>query len=197
MGGLVIPRPTPADHSPAFTAEIALVPDAPDFVAMLAAQREETTALAGWFGEANAGLRYAPGKWSVRETVGHLADVERVLSYRLLRFLRGDATRLSPFDHDAYVPAGGFEARTLTSVLAELRAVRGATMALLVDVPAAAFAFVGPVGTGTITAAALAYLIAGHELHHQALLRTRYLPLLAAGAPTGTPAGAPAAGAPD
>jgi len=192
MSGLVVPRPTPADYAPAFAAEIGLVPDVPDFVAMLAEQREETTALAGWFGESNAGLRYAPGKWTVRETVGHLADVERVLSYRMLRFLRGDATPLARFDHDAYVPAGGFEARTLASVLAELRAVRGATMALLVDAPPAAFARGGPVGAGSITAAALAYLIAGHERHHQALLRTRYLPLLGRRA-----GGAPDADAPD
>ena len=192
MSRLIIPRPTPADHAPAFAAEIALVPDTPDFVGMLAAQRDETTALAGWFGEANAGLRYAPGKWTVRETVGHLADVERVLSYRLLRFLRDDPTPLSRFDHDAYVPAGGFEARTLASVLAELRAVRGATMALVADTPPAAFARGGPVGAGTITAAALAYLIAGHERHHQDLLRTRYLPLLGRAA-----GGAPPADAPD
>lgn len=192
MSGLVIPRPTPADYAPAFAAEIALVPDASDFVAMLGAQRDETTALAGWFGESNAGLRYAPGKWTVRETVGHLADVERVLSYRMLRFLRGDPTPLSRFDHDAYVPAGAFEARTLGSVLAELRAVRGATMALVADAPAAAFARGGAVGAGTITAAALAYLIAGHERHHQELLRTRYLPLLARGA-----GGAPRGDAPD
>lgn len=177
MTGLVVPRPTPADYAPAFAAEIALVPEAADFVALLAEQRDETTALAGWFGESHAALRYAPGKWTVRETVGHLADVERVLSYRLLRFLRGDATPLSPFDHDAYVPAGGFETRTLASVLGEFRAVRGATLALLADAPPSAFAFRGPVGAGAITAAALLYLITGHERHHQALLRTRYLPL--------------------
>ncbi|MGZ8378661.1 MAG: DinB family protein [Gemmatirosa sp.] len=177
MRGLVIPRPMPADHSPAFAAEIASVPDGADYVAMLAAQLERTTALVARFGEAHAGLRYAPGKWTVRETVGHLADVERVLSYRLLRFLRDDATPLARFDHEAYVPAGGFEARTLASVLAEFRAVRGATMALVVDAPVAAFARGGPVGAGSITAAALAYLIAGHERHHGELLRTRYLPL--------------------
>lgn len=181
MAGLVIPRPSPADHAPVFAAEIALVPEGADLVALLAAQREETTALAGRFGEAHAALRYAPGKWTVRETIGHLADCERVLSYRMLRFLRGDATPLSGFDHDAYVPAGGFEARTLASVLAELQAVRGATLALVADAPAEAFARRGAVGTGAITAAALLYLIAGHERHHQGLLRTRYLPLLARG----------------
>lgn len=177
----MIDRPALTEYAPVFRDEIALVPDGADFVELLASQLEETAALAARFGEAGAGLRHAPGKWSVRETIGHVSDCERVLSYRLLRFLRGDATPLSPFDHDAYVPAAGFEARTLADVVAELRAVRGATIALVGSAPPAAFARGGRVGAGTITAAALAYLIAGHERHHQDALRTRYLPLLAGG----------------
>jgi hypothetical protein len=181
MPGLLIPRPAPAHYPPGFHDEIALVPDGADFVELLERQVEETGRLVARFGEAAAGLRYAPGKWTVRETVGHLSDCERVLGYRMLRFLRGDATPLSGFDHDAYVPAADFEARPLADVLAELRAVRGATVALVGSTRPEAFARGGPVGSGTITAAALAYLIAGHERHHQDLLRSRYLPLLGQG----------------
>jgi len=179
MPALAIARPARTEYVPVFHDEITLVPDSADFTALLAEQLEATCALAARFGERGAALRYAPGKWTVRETVGHLSDCERVLSYRMLRFLRGDATALAGFDHDAYVPAGGFEARTLDSVVAELRAVRGATIALVGSTPPEAFARGGQAGAGTITAAALAYVIAGHERHHQELLRTRYLPLLA------------------
>ena len=180
MSGIVLPRPAPADYAPVFHDEIALVPEGADFAHLLAQQAADTSALAARFGEAHAHLRYAPGKWTVRQVLGHVADCERVLGYRLLRFLRRDPTPLPGFDHDAYVPAGDFERRPLRDVLAELRAVRGATIALVGSAPAEAFAWCGQVGRGTITAAALAYVIAGHERHHQDLLRTRYLPLLAA-----------------
>ena len=179
MTGIVLQRPAITDYAAGFHDEIALVPDGEDFTLLLRAQLDETCALAERFGEGSAGLRYAPGKWSVRETIGHLADCERVLSYRLLRFLRRDETPLAGFDHDAYVPAGDFERRALADVIAELRAVRAATIALVGSAPPDAFAWRGRVGSGTITASAIAYVIAGHERHHQNLLRTRYLPLLA------------------
>lgn len=176
--GPTIPRPRPGEHAEVFAAEIALVPEAPDFAAMLAAQLDVTKALAATFGEAHAGLRYAAGKWSVRETIGHLSDCERVLSYRLLRALRGDATALPGFDANAYADVAGFERRTLAAVMGEFAAVRAATVALVRSADPAGFGFRLPVGKGSITARALAYLIAGHERHHQQLLRERYLPCL-------------------
>jgi hypothetical protein len=178
--GPALARPAPDEYAESFTAEIALVPEAPDFAALLADQLELTRSLAATFGEAHAGLRYAPGKWTVRETIGHLADCERVLSYRLLRALRGDATPVPGFDHVAWVPAGRFEARALAEVVDELAAVRDATARLIASASPADFARRLPVGSGGITGRALAYLIAGHERHHQQLLRTRYLPCLPA-----------------
>ncbi|MEO6446799.1 MAG: DinB family protein [Gemmatimonadaceae bacterium] len=179
-GGLALPRPNAEEYAPVFADEIALVPDDDDFADMLAAQLDITRALAATFDEAHASLRYAPGKWTVRQTIGHLSDCERVLSYRLLRALRGDAVVLPGFDHVGYVDAGRFEGRELASVMDECAAVRAATVALIRSAPASAFAFRLRVGQGSITGTALAYLMAGHERHHQALLRTRYLPLLPA-----------------
>lgn len=173
-----LPRPDPSEYSGSFAAEIALVPDEPDFAAMLMEQVDVTRALAVTFGEAHAHLRYAPEKWSVRETVGHVADCERVLSYRLLRALRGDATPLSGFDEVAWVPAARFEDRSLQHVVDELAAVREATVHLVRGADPVLFAHRIPVGKSSITALAIAYLIAGHERHHQLLLRTRYLPCL-------------------
>jgi hypothetical protein len=175
-----LPRPGPDEYAPIFADEIAAVPDAPDFAALLTAQIDVTTALATTFGEAHAGLRYAPGKWSIRETLGHLGDCERVLSYRLLRALRGDETVLPGFDQVEFVGAGRFEIRSLAGVVEELGAVRAATVALVRSAAPGDFAFRLRVGRGSITGTALAYLIAGHEGHHQHLLRTRYLPCLPA-----------------
>lgn len=175
--------PLADEYPPAFAAEIALVPAAPDFAALLAAQLDVTKALATTFGEGHAGLRYAPDKWSVRETIGHLADCERVLSYRLLRGLRGDSTPLAGFDHVRYVTSGRFESRPLVGLLEELAAVRAATEALVLSAAPAGFELRLPVGKGVVSGRALAYLIAGHERHHQELLRTRYLPCLPAAGP--------------
>lgn len=176
--GPAVPRPDHGEYAEVFAAEIARVPEVPDFAAMLAAQLDVTRALASTFGEPHAGLRYASGKWSVRETIGHLADCERVLSYRLLRALRGDATPLASFDQNAYADAARSERRTLADVVEEFAAVRAGTVALVRAGEPADFAFRVPVGRGSITARALAYLIAGHERHHQQLLRERYLPCL-------------------
>uniref|UniRef100_A0A832MNA0 DinB family protein n=1 Tax=Eiseniibacteriota bacterium TaxID=2212470 RepID=A0A832MNA0_UNCEI len=175
-----LPRPAADEHAPVFADEIALVPDAPDFAALLEAQLDVTRALATTFGEAHAGLRYAPDRWSVRESLGHLADCERVLSYRLLRVLRGDATPLPGFDHVAYVASGGFERRSLATLVHEFAAVRAATVALVRSAAPADFARRVPVGSGSITGTALAYVIAGHERQHQRLMRERYLPCLPA-----------------
>jgi hypothetical protein len=170
-----LPRPTPDEYGPGFADEIATVPEVPDFAGMLLDQVDVTRALAITFGEAHADLRYAPDKWSVRETVGHLADCERVLSYRLLRALRRDATPLVGFDHVAWVPAGRFGERSLRQVVDELADVRRATVQLVRSAAPGDFAFRVPVGRSSITGLALAYLIAGHERHHQRLLRSRYL----------------------
>jgi hypothetical protein len=176
--GPAVPRPAPGDHPATFAAEVALVPDVDDFAGLLEAQLDITRALALTFGEAHAGLRPAPGKWSVTQVIGHLADCERVLAYRMLRLLRGDDTALAGFDQDAYVPAGAFDARALADVVEEHAAVRASTCALVRSAAPARYAFRGRVGSGTITAAAIAYVIAGHERHHQESLRARYVPLL-------------------
>ena len=177
-GAVRVPRPVPGEYAQVFADEIALVPDHDDFGQQLRDQLAATRALVDEFGEEHAAHRYADGKWTVRETIGHLADCERVLSYRLLRALRGDGTVLAGFDHVGYVGAGRFEARSLASVVAEFAAVRAATIALVSDTPVTLFDFRLPVGKGHISARALAYLIAGHELHHQALLRERYWPAI-------------------
>jgi hypothetical protein len=168
-----IPRPQASDHAPGFLAEIALVPDVADFGAMLVDQLIATRTLAARF-TAHPGYRYAADKWSVREVLGHLADCERVLSYRALRVLRGDTTVLPGFDHNAWVPEGRFDDRTLPSVLEEFSAVRAATVSLVNAAPPGTWSRRTVIGTTSTTAAALLYIIAGHELHHGLLLRERY-----------------------
>src|SRR4029077_5181557 len=119
--------------------------------------------------------RYAPGKWSIKEVIGHVSDAERVFSHRALRFARGDRTRLPGFDEKAYTPAGRFDARPLPDLAAELDAVRHATIALFAGLDSEALARRGPANNKEVSVRALAYIIAGHERHHVGILRERYL----------------------
>lgn len=118
---------------------------------------------------------YAPGKWTLAESLLHMADVERVFAYRLLRIARGDQTPLPPFDHDAWVPVSGASGRTLADILTEIEAVRGASLALVRSLDDAAAVRTGTASGKTVSVRALAWMIAGHFAHHLELTRTRYL----------------------
>ena len=176
-----IERPEAIEYNPRFHDEISMVPDSNDFAAMIRQHAQETARfMLDEFGEVDAAVRYAPEKWTAREVIGHLSDVERILCYRALRVARGDMTVLPGFDEKAYVPAADFERRSMQSVIDEFVAVRGATIALVETLTDELAARQGNVSSGTMTVRALLYLIAGHEIHHRTLLRERYLPCIAA-----------------
>jgi uncharacterized damage-inducible protein DinB len=172
-------RPGADEHAPYYEKYIRLVP-AGDVVATLSSQVEETLALLSTLTDEEADQAYAPGKWTLKELVGHVADTERIFAYRLLRAARGDATPLPGFDENTYVPAGAFTSRTLTSLLEELSAVRTSTVALLRHLPEEAWVRRGVANGTEFSVRAVAFIIAGHELHHADLVRTRYLPALGA-----------------
>ena len=172
-------RPQPHEYDPYYHKYVALVP-AGDIIAILREQLAGTVEPLRAVPAAAERFAYAPGKWSIREVVGHLSDVERVFGYRALRFARGDATPLAGFDENLYVPAGEFAARPLGALIEELVAVRAATVALLEGLPAAAWSRGGSANGVGVTVRALSVITAGHELHHRALLAERYLAALPA-----------------
>jgi hypothetical protein len=173
MSAALIPRPAPAEYAPFYGTYIAQVPEG-DVLTILETQRRDTQQLLARVSEAAALHRYAPGKWSVKEVVGHVSDSERVFSYRALRFARGDAQPLPGFDEQLWVPTAAFDRRSLPDLAAELDAVRRATIALFGACDAAALARSGTANNREITVRALAYVIAGHERHHVGILRERY-----------------------
>ena len=119
-------------------------------------------------------FRYAPGKWSIREMVGHMADTERVMSYRALRIARGDKTPLPSFDENLFVNAAQYDDIPLEQILAELMAVHAGTILLFENMTDRSFESEGTASNHPIGVRALAYIIAGHELHHMNLLRDAY-----------------------
>jgi uncharacterized damage-inducible protein DinB len=167
-------RPAPDEYAPYYGRYIALIPDGP-IVETLRSQIAETTAVLGALPEAKGEHRYEPGKWSVKEVLGHVIDAERVFSYRALRFARRDETPLPGFDEKLYVPAAAFGRRTIRSLLDEFRAVREATVHLFQNLDEEALSRSGIASENRMSVRALAWTIAGHERHHLGVLRDRYL----------------------
>jgi uncharacterized damage-inducible protein DinB len=167
-------RPPASEYAPYYGKYIALVPEG-DIVATLQRQLETTLAVLRGIDEADAGKRYAEGKWSIKEVVGHLIDSERVFAYRALRFARNDQTPLAGFEQDDYVVAADFDARTLADLAEEFEQVRRATIHLFKSLSADAWSRTGKANDNEVSVRALAYITAGHEAHHVQVLRTRYL----------------------
>lgn len=166
-------RPSPGEYAPYYGKYIELVPDGP-IVDVLRTQMAETQRLLRSIPESRGGHAYAPGKWTIKEVVGHVTDGERVFSYRALRFARADETALPGFDENHYAPEGQFGSRTLQSLADELDIVRRSTVALFEGLPKEAATRKGVASNNPVTVQALAYIIAGHELHHVKLLKERY-----------------------
>ena len=167
-------RPDWHEYPPLFRRYLAAVPDG-DVLTMLETQLSDTLDLLAPVGPERAEHRYAPGKWSIKESVAHLADTERILSTRALRIARGDTTDLPGFDQDAYVAGLDLSSRPLGTLSAELVAVRTATLALFRSFDAQALQRTGTVDGEPLSVRALAFVIAGHERHHQTLFRERYV----------------------
>ena len=168
-----IVRPGADEHIPYYAKYMTMVPG-DDAWSALTTQIRDTLQMLRPLDDGKARHRYAPGKWSVKETVGHMADVERVFSYRALRIGRGDATPLAGFDENAYVGPGRFDDRPLPEVLDEFAAVRTATLALFGGFDGEALLRRGTANDSPISVRALAWIMAGHELHHRRLLVERY-----------------------
>ncbi|HEU4629941.1 MAG TPA: DinB family protein [Gemmatimonadaceae bacterium] len=163
-------RPTSEEFAPFYAGYVAAVPER-DPITLLGEQVAETQHFCEQLGEAAAGAPYAPGKWTVKDVLCHLADTERVMAYRALCIARGDTTPLPGFDQDDYVRAAGAANRPLARLLAELVATRVATVALFQSLDAAAFERRGTANTHTVSVRALLHIILGHERHHLRILR--------------------------
>lgn len=167
-------RPAAGEFLPYYGTYIDRVPDG-DIVETLGRQIGNTLTLIKSIPEASGDKRYAPGKWSVREVIGHVIDAERIFSYRALRFGRADTTPVAGFDENAYVANAPFAEVSLADLADELDHVRRGTVHFFANLDEAAFCRRGAANGAEITVRALAFIMAGHESHHINVLRTRYL----------------------
>src|ERR1700730_8560495 len=169
-----MPKPASDEYAPYYQKYVALLPDA-DVIAILSQQLESTRTLLGRIAETQAGSRYAPDKWSIKELVGHLIDTERVFAYRAMRFARNDQTPVSGFEQDDYVRNGDFDSRALPDLAAEFEHLRRSNIHFFQALNEDAWDRRGTADDSEVSVRALAHIIAGHEVHHLQILKTRYL----------------------
>ena len=174
MATFVVAKPERSEYPEDIAHYISLVRHS-NIVTGLLAQVDDTMSLLHTISAAQSLERYAPGKWTIRDVIGHLIDSERIFTYRALRIARGDQSPLRGFEQDDYVRAAGADRRTWGSLKEELELVRRSTVAFYANLEPEAWLRVGTANDRQISVRALAWVTAGHELHHDAVLRQHYL----------------------
>ena len=170
----VVGRPESGEFTPYHDRYISLIQD-PDILTVLERQVKETVAALTVLPESFGDFRYADGKWSMKEVLGHMSDTERVFAYRALRIARNDKTPLAGFEQDDYVRWGSFEKRHLSDLIDEFTTIRKTTLSLFRGLDSDAWLRRGIASQSEVSTRAMAYIIAGHELHHQRILQEKYL----------------------
>jgi hypothetical protein len=174
MTGLNLNRPDATEYASYYGKYVSLI-SGDDILTLLGQQLTETLALLGNISESQANYRYAPDKWSIKELVGHLIDTERIFAYRALRFARNDQTPLQGFEQDDYIRGASFDDCAINDLASEFEHVRRSSLSLFSNLGEEAWKRRGLANDSEVSVRALAYIIAGHELHHMEILRTRYL----------------------
>jgi hypothetical protein len=174
MPDLQISKPAAGEYNPYYSRYIDLVPDG-DILTTLASQIGATLTTLRAISETDSLKRYAAGKWSVREVLGHVNDAERIFACRALRIARGDQTPLPGFEQDEYIAPGRFDSRTWSSLIDEFALLRASNLAMLRSFDQDAWNRQGTASNNPVTVRALAYIIAGHERHHMSVLKEKYL----------------------
>jgi hypothetical protein len=168
-----VARPEPGEYAPYYDRYISLVSGA-DILGALDSQRRQMLILLSGHDDSDGNFRYAPDKWSVKQVLGHVCDTERIFAYRALRIGRGDRTPIEGFEQDDYVRNGPFANRPLAELIEDYIAVRRATLTLLRNLDEAAWTRRGTANNNEVSVRAIAYTIAGHELHHRRILEEKY-----------------------
>ena len=169
---MTINRPDSSEFAAFYAGYVGKVPDSGPLALLQEqiAQFEKLELLA----EDKANHAYADGKWTVKEVIGHLADAERVFSYRLTRIARGDTTPLAGFDENAWAKTAPHAKRPIGTVVNEMIAIRRSTLALVESLDDSSIGNRGVANNNPVSARAICWILAGHAKHHLDILRERY-----------------------
>ncbi|MCZ6765314.1 MAG: DinB family protein [bacterium] len=170
----MLARPAANEYHEYYGLYTKRVPDG-DIMDIFERQKRETLELLSGVDEERGGFRYAEGKWSLREVVGHLNDIERVFCYRALIIARGDQTPQAGVEQDDFITASNYDQQSLSSVTEQFRVTREATISLFHTFDEEIGMRTGTASDRPFTVRSIAYIIAGHEIHHVGVLKERYL----------------------
>ncbi len=173
MESLKIARPEADEFDSYYERYISLVRDG-DILSVLKNQVSETVDLLNGIGAEKADFRYAPDKWNIKELVGHLIDTERIFAYRALRIARGDRTPIEGYEQDDYIKNAEFGKCRLADLAEEFALVRKSNILMLQNLSETAWMRRGTANEREVSARALVYTIAGHEIYHVNILKERY-----------------------
>jgi hypothetical protein len=168
-----LPRPKPGEHDAYYAKYVELVPDG-DIVEILSTQLGDTLALLQAVPPERESYRYAPDKWSIREVVGHLIDVERMFAFRAMNMARADDVNLPGMDPDVWMAHSNARERPLDDLASEWGTLRRANVHMFATLAPDAGERTGIASGRKFTVRSFPWLIAGHELWHRALLARDY-----------------------
>ena len=169
-------HPTPEEYASFYADYVQRAMAREDVLSALPKQIDEVCSALGSLTDSQALYKFGPAEWSIKEVVGHLNDVERVFSYRLLRIARGDQTPLSGFEQEDYIRAAGYDNVPLAELLSEFEMLRRANILLISHLNDEAVSRLGTASGAAISARALIYMLVGHVEHHMACIHEKYLP---------------------
>lgn len=167
-------RPEPDEYAEYYEGYIRQVPEG-EIVAVLRAQLNEVLAALEGIPAERGDHRYAVGKWSIKELLGHMIDTEWTFTYRALCFARGDEGPLPAMDPDEFVEGANFATRELSDLIDELRHVRSANLTLFASFDDEVLNRRGIASDCWFSVRGILYIIAGHVEHHMGVLRGKYL----------------------
>jgi hypothetical protein len=173
---LKLNHPTPEEYASFYADYIQRAIAREDVLSALPKQIDEVSSALGHLSDQQALYRFGPAEWSIKEVVGHLNDVERVFSYRLLRISRADGTPLPGFEQEDYIRAAGYDKFPLTELLNEFEQLRRASILMISHLSDEAVSRLGTASGATVSARALIYMLVGHVEHHMACIHEKYLP---------------------
>ena len=167
-------RPSKEEYAPYYEGYIKLV-EGDDPLKIMEIQGVKTYELLSGLTEEQGNIRYADGKWSIKEVIGHVMDTERVMAYRALCFARGEKQKLPGFEQDDYAAAANFGRRRLHEIAAEFRLVRNSNLAMFKSFDEETVNNIGNANGKDTSVLAFMYIIAGHEIHHVNIIKEKYL----------------------
>lgn len=170
----MLQRPLTSEYPEYYVPYVDLVPEG-DLLTILNEDLNSTIALFEGISNEEGHFRYATDKWSIKEVLGHMTDTERIMSYRLLRIGRGDQSALAGFNENEFVESSQINNQSINDILEDFVATRKATITLIKNMPTEAWGNKGNANNTEVTTRAIAYIIAGHAIHHKKIISERYL----------------------